>query len=137
MNRLFECGVLLRVYTLFMSGLYGYTCMQHPETIMYKVAHSDATAYWAAIGLAICAFFGFVDLIVNDLMPSRFTIPRALKDRHLVLMGIPICFAVEMFTAVKYGHPLILLAYYGVYILMVPASALTDINKRYKKVVCP
>lgn len=136
MKRLFECGVLLRVYTLFMSALYGYTCLNHPETIMYKVAHADDMAYWCAFGLVISAFLGFVDLLVNDIMPERFTIPRALKDRHLVLMAIPICFAVEMFTAVKYNQPLILLAYYGVYILMVPASAFTDVLKRHKKKAC-
>lgn len=137
MKRLFECGVLLRVYTLFMSGLYAYTCLSHPETIMYAVAHSDAMAYWGALGLGVSAILGFIDLIVNDLMPERFKISRALKDRHLVLMAIPVCFAIEMFTAVRYGHPSILLAYYGVYILLVPASALTDINKRYKKAPCP
>lgn len=137
MKRLFECGVLLRVYTLFMSGLYSYTCLNHPETIMYKVAHSDAMAYWAAWTLSLCAVLGFIDLIVNDLMSDRFSIKRALKDRHLVLMMIPICFAIEMFTAVRYGHPLILLAFYGVYIFMVPASAFTDVNKRYKNKVCP
>jgi hypothetical protein len=136
MKRLFECGVLLRVYTMFMSGLYGYTSLNHPETIMYKVANADAMGKWAALTLLVCSFFGFVDLIVNDLMPDKFVILRALKDRHLVMMLIPICFSIEMFNTVRYGYPLILLVYYSVYVVIVPMSTFADINKRYKKAVC-
>lgn len=137
MTRILECGVLLRVYTLFMAGLYSYTQLRHPETIMYAVAHADEFAYIMAWALGACSLLGCIDLVVNDLMPERFFITRALHDRHLVMMAIPLCFAVQMFTAVKYNFPLIILAYYSVYIFMVPASAFTDVRKRYKKVTCP
>lgn len=137
MKSIFECGVLLRMYTLFMSALYSYAQLNHPETIMYEVAHSDMLAYYTAWALGILALLGFIDLFVNDIMPDRFVLLRALKDRHLVLMGIPVCFAIQMYSAVRRDSPLVILAYYGVYIFMVPASALKDILMRQKKVSCP
>jgi hypothetical protein len=137
MSRILECGVLLRVYTLFMAGLYAYAQLYAPETLMYAVAHTDDFALIMAWVLGACSILGFIDLVVNDVLPDRFVLARALHDRHLVLMAIPLCFAVQMFTAVKYDFPYIILAYYSVYIFMVPASAFTDLRKRYKNKECP
>lgn len=136
MMRFLECGVLLRIYTVLMSGLYSYTALNESDTLVWQVAHANEFSWFVMVGLGVLAFLAFVDLVVNDLMPERFTILRALHDRHLVTMGIAGCFAVQMWTCVQYGYSTAVLPYYGVYALMVPAAAFTDVRKRYKNAPC-
>jgi hypothetical protein len=88
-------------------------------------------------GLAIFAVLGVVDLIVNDLMPERFVIKRALRDRHLVNMAMALCFAVQLWTCVRYQLPDAVLPFYVVFILFIPLSAFADVRKRYKKKATP
>lgn len=132
MKRILECSVLLRLYTMLMSGLYAYTGLFGAGTITFDIAHADRFTYCTTVGLAIFALLGLVDLFVNDLLPDRFVIHRALRDRHLVNMAIAGCFAVLMWTCVRYGLPRSVLPFYAVYVLFVPASAFADVRKRYK-----
>lgn len=132
MTRLFECGVLLRLYTMFMSGLYAYTGLVEELSNTYRVAHADQFAYWTTVALAVFALLGFIDLFVNDLLPVRFVIARALRDRHLVNMGISMCFAILMWTCVKYDLPSAILPFYAVYAVFVPVAAFSDVRKRFK-----
>ena len=132
MNRILECSILLRLYTMAASGLYAYTSLFEPMTLTYQVAHADRFAHMTMIGLAIFAALGAVDLIVNDLMPDRFVLARALHDRHLVSMAIAACFAVQMATSVHYNLSRAMLPFYCVYVLLVPMSAFADVHKRYK-----
>jgi hypothetical protein len=132
MNRLMECGVLLRAYTMVMSALYAYTALTQSGTLTYAVAHADRFAHMTMYGLAVFATLGMIDLIINDVMPARFVLARALHDRHLVSMAIAGCFAVQMSTCVRYDLPGAILPFYGVYVLIVPVSAFVDVRKRYK-----
>jgi hypothetical protein len=132
MRRILECGVLLRLYTMTMSGLYAYTGLSQPETLTYAVAHADRFAHMTMYGLAALTVLGLADLVVNDLMPDRYVIARALHDRHLVSMAIAGCFAIQMSTCVRYGLPHAILPFYGAYVLLVPVSAFVDVRKRYK-----
>lgn len=136
MRQIFECGVLLRLYTVIMSALYVYTSLTQPGTLTYAVAHADQFALATMYGLGAFALLAFIDLLVNDMMPERFVIARALHDRHLVNMAIAGCFAVQMWTCVRYHLPYAVLPFYAVYVLMVPASAFTDVRKRFKKEAC-
>lgn len=132
MNRIFECGVLLRLYTMVMSGLYSWAALTQSDTLMYRVAHADQFTLAVMYGLAALAALGTVDLFVNDLLPDRFVIARALHDRHLVNMAISACFAVQMWTCVKYDLPDAVLPFYTAYALLVPAAAFADVRKRFK-----
>lgn len=133
MTRLFECGVLLRLYTMLMSGLFSWNGLSQQGTIGFTVAHADQFSFLTMGALAILAVLGAIDLFVNDLLPERFVIARALHDRHLVHMAISACFAVQMWTCVKYGLPGAILPFYAAYALMVPAAAFADVRKRFKK----
>jgi hypothetical protein len=73
------------------------------------------------------------DLVVNDIMPERFSMLRALDDRHLVSMAISACFGIQMSVCVRYQLPHAVLPFYAVYAVMVPASAFADVRKRYKQ----
>jgi hypothetical protein len=137
MKRLFECAVLLRVFILVQAGLFSYTAFEHPEALVYRVAHMDRFTLATMAGLAIFAVLGVVDLIVNDLMPERFVIKRALRDRHLVNMAMALCFAVQLWTCVRYQLPDAVLPFYVVFILFIPLSAFADVRKRYKKKATP
>lgn len=134
MARLLECGVLLRIYTLLMSGLYAVTGLVQTKTLTYAVAHADRFATWTMYALGALAVLGLIDMLVNDLLPPRFVLARALHDRHLVHMGIAACFAIQMSTCVHYSLPLAILPFYAVYAVLVPAAAFADVRKRYKKV---
>lgn len=131
--RVLDCGVLLRLYTMFASGLYAWAGITQTETLAFRVAHADSFATATMFGLAAFALLGIIDLIVNDLMPERFVIARALHDRHLVSMAIALSFAVQMFTCVRYHLPNAILPFYAMYVALVPASAFVDVHKRYKK----
>lgn len=137
MTRFLECGVLLRLYTMLMSGLYAYTGLTQADTITYRIAHANNTAQAVMVALAIFAFLGMVDVLVNDIMPERFVIKPALRDRHLVSMGVASCFGVQMWTCVKYGLPDAPLPFYAIYVVLVPISAFADVRKRFKpQTVC-
>jgi hypothetical protein len=135
-NRFLECGVLLRTYTMFASALYSATALTQPETLLFKVAHANDFATLTMYALGIFAVLGVVDLAINDLLPERFVLSPALRDRHLVSMGIAGCFGIQMWTCVHYGMPLAALPFYAVYVLLVPASAFSDVRKRYKNKAC-
>lgn len=132
MTRMLECGVLLRIYTMFMSALYAYTGLFKVGTQAHVIAHANNTATAAMFALALFAFLGAVDVFVNDILPERFVIRPALRDRHLVSMGIAVCFGVQMWTCVRYQLPDGPLPFYAVYVVLVPVSAFADVRKRFK-----
>lgn len=132
MTRLFDCGVLLRIYTMLVSGLYAYTGLYQSTTLVYGVAHADEFSLITMKCLAVLAVLGSIDLTINDLLPARFVILRALHDRHLVHMGIAACFGIQMYTCVVHQLPRAVLPFYGIYALLVPIAAFADIRARYK-----
>lgn len=133
MRRIFDCGVLLRVFILVQCALFVFTALVHPDTLVYQVAHSDRFTLMTMRGLGVLTVLGAVDLVVNDLMPDRFVIARALHDRHLVNMALAMCFAVQLWTCVRYQLSAAVVPFYLVYILFIPLSAFADVRKRYKK----
>lgn len=137
MKRIFDCGVMLRVFILALSGLYAFTGLSQPESLIYTVAHADHFTLYTMVGLGIFTVLGAVDLAVNDLMPDRFVIARALRDRHLVTMALSMCFAVQMWTCARYDLPRAILPFYAAYVVFIPLSAFADVRKRYKKKATP
>jgi hypothetical protein len=132
-NRFLECSVLLRVYTMLVAALYCYTSFNYPETIMYQVAHVDEFATFAMATLGALSVVGMVDMLINDVMPDKYIFLDALKTRHLVLMGIPICFAIQTFKCVTAGFSYAIIPFYLIYIVLVPLSAFVDVQKRHLK----
>jgi hypothetical protein len=137
MRRVFDCGVLLRVFILVQAGLFSYTALVHPDALVYQVAHADRFTLATMAGLAAFTVLGTVDLFVNDLMPDRFVLARALHDRHLVNMAMAMCFAVQLWTCVRYELSPAIVPFYVVFILFIPLSAFADVRKRYKKKATP
>lgn len=131
-HRMLECGVILRIYTMVASSLYAWAGLTQEYTLTYAAAHANNTAFAAAIALAVLAVLGAIDVVVNDIMPDRYVIRPALRDRHLVSMGISVCFGVLMWTCVRNNLPLSLLPFYATYVVLVPASAFADVHKRFK-----
>lgn len=130
-NRFLECGVLLRLYTMGMSSLYCYTSLTQPGSQLYAIAHASPAALVAMYALGLFALLGSIDVLVNDIMPERFVIRPALRDRHLVSMGMALCFAVQMWTCVRLELPAAPMPFYAVYVVMIPLSAFADVNKRF------
>jgi hypothetical protein len=137
MRRIFECGVLLRIFILVQTGLFSYTALVHPESLAYQVAHADRFTLMTMVGLAIFTGLAAVDMVVNDLMPDRFVIARALHDRHLVNMALALCFAIQLWSCVRYRLPEAIVPFYVVYIVFIPLSAFADVRKRYKTKATP
>lgn len=127
-----ECSTMLRAYMMLSAALYAVTAITQPETLLFKIANHDATALGAMYLMGLFAVLGMIDLVVNDLMPERFVIRRALQDRHLVNMGLSLCFAVQMFTTVRYELPLSAMPYYALYAVFIPLSAFADVQRRFK-----
>jgi hypothetical protein len=137
MRRIFDCGVLLRVFILVQAGLFAFTALAHPGTLVYQVAHSDRFTLMTMCGLVAFVALGAVDLFVNDLLPDRFVIARALHDRHLVNMAMALAFAVQLWSAVRYELSAAVIPFYVTFILFIPLSAFADVRKRYKKKATP
>lgn len=132
MTRFLECGVLLRLYTMLMSGLYCYTGLFVTGSQAYGIAHANNLAFAAMAALGAFALVGAVDVFVNDILPDRYVIEHALRDRHLISMGMAGCFGIQMWTCVKYGLPDAPLPFYAIYVVLVPVSAFADVRKRFK-----
>lgn len=132
MTRLLECGVLLRLYTMLISLLYCYTGLGVAGSQAYGIAHANNLAVISMGALGIFALLGTLDVLVNDILPEHYVIEPALRDRHLVSMGIAGCFGIQMWTCVKYGLPDAPLPFYAIYVVLVPISAFADVRKRFK-----
>lgn len=90
-------GVVLLIALLILGG---------PSSwLSFLVLHSSALgrpAMWALAGTAAIAC---VDVIINDMMPSRFTMDWARKRRHLVYLAMAL-----LLTALA-----AVVAYFGIY----------------------
>lgn len=137
MRRIFDCQVLLRVFILVQAGLFAYTGLREPDAMVFHVAHADRFTLMTMAGLALFTVLGVVDLVINDLLPERFVLQRALRDRHLVNMSMAMCFAVQMWTCARYEMPHAPIPFYVVQIVFIPLSAFADVRKRYKKKATP
>lgn len=59
------------------------------ESPLHALVTKDGqVGYWCALALAVVAFVGIVDVLVNDLMPERFTLCSVKRHRHFLLMGL-------------------------------------------------
>jgi hypothetical protein len=132
MKRILSCAVLLRLYVLIMSALYGWAMIFQPETLIYRIANATDFSSFAAYAMVIFAALGLVDVFVNDILPEGFRLLRALHDRHLVSMGLSVCFGIQLFTTVKCELPYAAMPFFAVYALLIPVSAFVDVQKRYK-----
>ncbi len=132
MKRLLNYAVLFRIYIVLVAGLYGITALFQPETLVYQVAHADAFSEFVMLGLCALAVFSAFDVIINDVLPEPFVMRTALHDRHLLNMAIAGCFATQMWTCAKYGFDKSVLPFYGLQVLLIPISAFTDVQKRYR-----
>jgi hypothetical protein len=86
----------------------------------------------AAYLMVAFAVLGLLDVIINDILPESYSLARALHDRHLVSMGLSLCFGVEVFTEVKYNLSYAALPFFIIYAVLIPATAFVDVVKRYK-----
>ena len=127
-----SADILFRIFVVFTAGIYGSTALFQPETLIYQVAHADAFSELIMFSLCLLTIIGAVDVGVNDLLPERFVAKRTLKERHLINMAITLCFAVQMWTCVKYGLPRSILPFYGLLVVLIPIAAFIDIQKRYR-----
>ena len=60
------------------------------------ITRGGDAGFWCALALALIAFFGVLDAVINDLMPDRFQFRLVKQHRLFMLMGIAIgsmCFA--------------------------------------------
>lgn len=69
---------------------------------------------WVLVaGTAACCLIGLVDVLVNDLMPHRFTLPSAIKWRHLGFMGMSLQLAaLGLLIVFSQGFTTLVLAYW-------------------------
>jgi hypothetical protein len=132
MNRLLECGTLLRIYTMVISLLYAFTMTTQPESLLFTIAHASLFSLLVGYAMLALAALGLLDVIVNDILPDGYIIHRALHDRHLVSMALSLCFGVQLFTEVRYNLPPAAIPFFVTYVILIPAAAFADVRKRYK-----
>jgi hypothetical protein len=131
--KLLQCNVMIRLFFMLQALVVGSSAAWGRGTLAYQIAHFNASGMAAALLMMVCGVLGLVDLVVNDLMPDRFVIKYALRDRHLVNMVLSLCYCMLMFVAARYSFPIALLPYYGLSAVFIPLAAFADVHKRFNK----
>lgn len=77
------------------------------------IAATGRHGWWLVIGTAFCCLMALVDVVVNDLMPPRFTFRCAMTWRHLGFMGLALQLsAIGVLVVFAKGFTALVLAYW-------------------------
>jgi hypothetical protein len=101
-----------------------------------QAIHATGDGGWVLMaGVAFCCCVCLLDVLVNDLLPDRFSLPTALTWRHLGLMGIALQLAaLGVLVVFAKGYTVLLLAYW-VNAALAGALAYLDAFARLRR--CP
>jgi hypothetical protein len=132
---LLKSAVLLRLcltlfaLVTFCFGLY------IEDSLLYTIAqYTDWMGYWSMVAVLPLSLFSLADIAVNDLMPDHCRNAAGLHFRHLVLGSLALMFAIQIYTCARYGFSLASMAYFMLFVVFLPLSAMADLVLRYRRV---
>jgi uncharacterized protein (DUF58 family) len=132
--KLLHCSVLLRLFILVLTASTWSLGILTGRSLVYELAHTTNWLAWASVWLMLpLAVLGLADVFINDILPDSWISHRALRDRHLVHIGIALCFAVQTYIAADHGYPLTLMLYDTIFIVFITLSAVSDIKHRFER----
>ena len=124
-----DSSVRGRFFILFLTGHTGFLAYDD-DTMVGRVF--NGAEYLGLIAM-IAALIGFIDAIVNDVMPERFHFRAALTVRHFVLMTCAAFFSIGAWLASHFALAGNTVPYFVVCCLFICQLAFFDIRRRFKK----
>lgn len=105
--------------------------LQEPSSVLHlAVERAGPTGHFAVVALAALGGLAVFDVIVNDLLPSKYTLHCALKYRHTIYMLISLGCLSLIFVLVKSEGPSTALIHYGMVAFTATALAIFDVRDR-------
>ena len=130
---LLKSNVLLRLVLKLFALITFYFGLFIEDALLYKIANTtDWMGYWSMVAVLPLSLFGLIDILVNDLLPDHFTNTPGLQFRHLVLGGLAVLFAIQIYTCARHGFSLASMAYYMLFVVFLPLSAMADMVLRFR-----
>lgn len=126
-------GSMIRTYFSLQALHTAFSGFFDPRSLHFMVTQKAGE-----LGVYIVAFAGalglvaFIDSVVNDIFPSKYSFNNGLEHRHLVLMFLAIAQASELFVAVRYVRSMDLAVYCVLNITFITITAFQDVQVRYK-----
>jgi predicted membrane channel-forming protein YqfA (hemolysin III family) len=95
---------------------------------------APCTTGWVLAGI-LCGLglIGVLDVIINDLMPDRFTLPAVKEHRHLVYVGMALATLGMAYAIVRAEGWTSMLIVYGVDFAAALAVAPLDLFARHRR----
>lgn len=130
---LLKSNVLLRLVLKLFALITCYLGLFIPDALLYKIANqTDWMGYWSMVMVLPLSFFGLIDILVNDLLPDHFKNVVGLRFRHLVLGGLAVLFAIQIYTCARFGFSMASMSYYMLFVVFLPLSAMADMVLRFR-----
>lgn len=126
-----NCGALLRLYfctNIILTNLLGF--FDHKSLSYQLTSHAGMTGLLVLDLMTALAIFGLVDTFINDVLPDRYTAYHGLESRHLIFMGLALCYAAHMWFGVAIKSYMII-PYCSLQIIFISVAAFLDVHNRY------
>jgi len=102
-----------------------------PLSVTSKILdRAGPSGHLAFVGMIALGVIAIIDVIVNDLMPSRFIFGKAIRHRHFVYMLMCLGCLSTAFVIIKSLGFSVVLLHYGLIALAALLIALLDVRDR-------
>lgn len=126
---------LLRLYMGGNAVVTWYNAMSEPQSLIAMTTRTPdgKMLLWL---LGIVGAMMAIDVIINDVLPSRFVWSRALKNRHYLFSALAFCYVSQLFVGAMSHQGLALLIYYVWNASIVMVASFLDAKKRSRDAGC-
>jgi len=126
---------LLRFYIGGNAIVAWYNAVNDSRSLIAQTTNnSDATVFiWLMPVFGLCVV---IDVLINDVMPKRFTWQRALSHRHLLLIGLGVCYFAQPFVSSMLHNESPLRLYYAWNTSIICLASFLDAKKRSREAQC-
>lgn len=107
-----------------------------PEWALYKLVHSNGLpAGVCMLALFMASVVAFLDTLVNDMLPPKYTLQVALGKRRGMWMFLAVTYAGIAFVAIRSGFGLFSAIYFLLFAARCAGVAFLDLYYQYEDVV--
>ena len=119
-NRLLSYGLAARLTLLVQASVTMALAWLAPNSLTASVIRDGGSdAMLALLLFSGCVGLAWVDLLINDIAPPRYTAIPLMRNRHMIYALMGVCYFVNVFSAVGTigagpGHPVLMVAYMAI-----------------------
>ncbi|MGI4938116.1 MAG: hypothetical protein ACRYF5_15475 [Janthinobacterium lividum] len=131
MNKVWQCGALMRVYMCINILLTNSIAVTEDRSLVHDLTEAAGTpGKVVLIAMTVFAIAGLIDALINDVLPSRFVMKTGLRFRQAILTGLMFGYAAQMWFGVAIDSYTVLLIYTE-HIVFLFISSIVDVKVRY------